>query len=100
MNSDIFQEVPTNQLQNQPSQVHQNQQVNATYWKSPGVSGIDTKSVGTSVVDAKATGVATFTNQSFPLIHNPQSSFPNVVPPTQQQVLFCSHFLHRFIDFI
>lgn len=78
-------EVPTNQLQNQPSQVHQNQQVNATYWKSPGVSGIDTKSVGTSVVDAKATGVATFTNQSFPLIHNPQSSFPNVVPPTQQQ---------------
>lgn len=83
------QDVPTtqHQLQNQPSQVHQNQQVNASYWKSPGVSGIDTKSVGASVIDAKASGVvANFTNQSFPLIHNPQSSFSNVVPPAPQQV--------------
>ncbi|XP_055314162.1 caprin homolog isoform X2 [Sitodiplosis mosellana] len=82
-------EVPTtqHQMHTQPSQAHQNQQVNATYWKSPGVSGIDTKSVGASVVEAKTTGVAaTFNNQSFPLIHNPQSSFANVVPPTPQQV--------------
>ncbi|XP_031627981.1 caprin homolog isoform X2 [Contarinia nasturtii] len=83
-------EVPTTQINpmhNQPSQAHQNQQVNATYWKSPGVSGIDTKSVGASAVDAKSTGVtATFNNQSFPLIHNPQSSsFPNVVPPPNPQ---------------
>lgn len=78
--------MPTNQqLHSQPSQAHQNQQVPQTYWKSPG--GIDTKSVGGSVVDAKPTGVAAnFTNQSFPLIHNPQSSFPNVVPPTAQPV--------------
>lgn len=74
-------------MHNQPPQTLQNQQVNATYWKSPGVSGIDTKSAGTTAVEAKSTGVsATFNNQSFPLIHNHQSSFPNVEPPTQQQV--------------
>lgn len=81
------QQTSQHQLHSQPSQAHQNQQVNPTYWKSPGVSAIDTKSVGGSVVDAKPTGVAAnFTNQSFPLIHNPQSSFPNVVPPTAQPV--------------
>lgn len=73
-------------MHSQSSQVHQNQQANATYWKSPGVSNIDSKSIGGSVVDAKPTGgvAANFTNQSFPLIHNTQSSFPNVVPPTPQ----------------
>lgn len=67
--------------------MHQNQQVNATYWKSTSVSSIDNKSIGVSVVDAKPTGgvAANFTNQSFPLIHNTQSSFSNVVPPTPSQ---------------
>lgn len=61
--------------------------MNATYWKSSNVSSIDNKSIGGSVVDPKATGgvAANFTNQSFPLIHNTQSSFSNVVPPTPTQ---------------
>lgn len=48
------------------------------------MSSIDTKPIGGSVVDVKPTaGVnANFTSQSFPLIHT-QSSFSNVVPPTQ-----------------
>lgn len=82
-----LQETTQHQLHSQPSQTHQTQQVNATYWKSPSVSSIDNKSIGVTVVDAKSAGgiAANFTNQSFPLIHNTQSSFSNVVPPTASQ---------------
>lgn len=67
------------QQQNQPTiQASQIQ----THWaqKSGGVTTVDIKSTS---VDAKPT---TFTNQSFPTIHNPQTnSFPNVVGQNQQQ---------------